>query len=286
MKRYWVSLLAVCAVCFAAPVRGADDKNEPAVKPIKALLVLGGCCHDYAKQKDILTKGIEERANVEITIAYDPISTTNHLNPVYDNPDWYKGFDVIIHDECSADVTDLKIINDTILKPHKEGLPAVVLHCGMHCYRSVPYKKTTPWMEFTGMNTNHHGDQLPIAIEFTGKQSPIIKGMEDWTTIKEELYHQELLLPTAKSLAKGTQQTKDGPQTNTVIWTNEYNGKTRVFSTTLGHNNKTVSDPRYLDLVTRGLLWSVHKLDKSGKPKAGYGPRQAGAVKSASAAGQ
>jgi type 1 glutamine amidotransferase len=41
---------------------------------------------------------------------------------------------------------------------------------------------------------------------------------------------------------------------------NDYRG-TRVFSTTLGHNTETVSDPRYLDLVTRGLLWSVKRLE-------------------------
>jgi hypothetical protein len=32
-----------------------------------------------------------------------------------------------------------------------------------------------------------------------------------------------------------------------------------------------MSDPVYLDLVTRGLLWACDKLDKDGKPKAGYG---------------
>jgi type 1 glutamine amidotransferase len=46
-----------------------------------------------------------------------------------------------------------------------------------------------------------------------------------------------------------------------AVWTNTYNKKTRVFGTTLGHNNATVEDPRYLDLVTRGLLWSCDKLD-------------------------
>jgi len=34
-----------------------------------------------------------------------------------------------------------------------------------------------------------------------------------------------------------------------------YNGKAPVFCTSLGHNNQTVDDPRYLTLVTRGLLW-------------------------------
>ena len=34
-----------------------------------------------------------------------------------------------------------------------------------------------------------------------------------------------------------------------------------MFSTTVGDNNDTVADARYLDLVTRGLLWSCDKLN-------------------------
>ena len=79
------------------------------------------------------------------------------------------------------------------------------------------------------------------------------------------------------ALARGKQVLKDNAGKETVsdfvvAWTNTYNEKTRVFATTLGHNNETVADPRYLDLVTRGLLWSTDKLDDEGKPKAGYGP--------------
>jgi hypothetical protein len=58
-----------------------------------------------------------------------------------------------------------------------------------------------------------------------------------------------------------------------VAWTNEYGpNKTRVFSTTIGHNNETVSDPRYLDIVTRGVLWASGHLGRDGKPETGYGP--------------
>ena len=60
------------------------------------------------------------------------------------------------------------------------------------------------------------------------------------------------------------------PVLDVVVWTNEYNGKAKVFGTTLGHNNATVQDPRYLDLVTRGLLWSTGHLTDDGKPAAGY----------------
>ena len=63
-------------------------------------------------------KGLAERANVEVTISYDPASGTTHLNPIYEKDDWSKGYDVVIHDECSADVKDSETI-DKILKPRQ-----------------------------------------------------------------------------------------------------------------------------------------------------------------------
>ena len=271
MRRNWTALVGmiVIALTFNSITR-AEDK--PAAKPIRVLLVCGGCCHDYAKQKDILAKGLAERANVAVTIAYDPDKGTKHLNPVYENPSWSKDFDVVIHDECTADVKDEAAI-ENVLKPHKDGLPGVVLHCGMHCYRSAGFPKSTPWFDFTGLVSTGHGAQLPIAINFVDKESPIIKGMEDWTTINEELYNNAAgkLQDTAKALARGKQTTKGGKVDDYVVaWTNTYNGKTKVFATTIGHNNATVADPRYLDLVTRGLLWTTGHLTDDGKPAAGY----------------
>ena len=240
-------------VLSTVPARGEQER------PVRALLVIGGCCHDYAKQKDILTQGVSARADVKWTIAYDPDKSTSHLNPIYQDADWYKRFDVIVHDECSSGVADMQTV-ERILGPHKHGLAAVNLHCAMHCYRTAPYPQTTPWMQFTGMNTNHHGPQLPISITFIDKDNPIVEGMKNWTTIREELYHQESLLRTAHTLATGSQNSARYKDDDVVVWTNDYHGA-RVFSTTLGHNNETCADPRYLDLVTRGLLWSVGRLD-------------------------
>jgi len=54
-----------------------------------------------------------------------------------------------------------------------------------------------------------------------------------------------------------------------AIWTNEYTDKkTKVFSTTIGHNNSTVEDPRYLDLVSNGILWATDKLGNEAYVKA------------------
>ena len=270
-RAFGFAALALLAASTFRLVQAVDAQTDPKVpkgKAVKALLVVGGCCHDYRQQKDLLTRGISERANVEWTVAYDPDTTTKHLNPLYENPDWAKGFDVVVHNECSADVKDPAVI-DRILRPHREGVPSVVLHCGMHSYRSEGFPNDTPWFRFTGLKTTGHGPQLPIAVTVTDRSNPIVKGLPDWTTGNEELYNNlpNGLASTARPLISGRQvvRAKDGTESlaqSVVAWTQLYEGKTRVFATTLGHNNATVVDPRYLDLVARGLLWSVDRLDR------------------------
>ena len=93
--------LSALIATLVVPVRGDESP-----KPIRALLVLGGCCHDYAQAEGDLTKGISARANVQWVIAYDTDKGTKHMNPVYEKDDWSTGFDVVVHDECSADVKD------------------------------------------------------------------------------------------------------------------------------------------------------------------------------------
>ena len=201
MKR-WAGWLWIVPCLLSIP-RAAVAADEP-TKPIRALLVLGGCCHDYARQKDLLTRGISARAHVEWTVAYDPDKTNGHKNPVYDNPDWAKGFDVIVHDECSSQVNQDMGVIETILKPHKDGLPGVVLHCGMHSYRTEGWnqKRATPWMKFTGLISTGHGPQQPIAVTYVDKDHPITEPLEDWTTVNEELYNNAAghIEPTAHAL--------------------------------------------------------------------------------------
>ena len=124
--------LAVLSAGVLATAR--TEAARPDDRPIRALLVIGGCCHEYAKQKDIITKGVSARANVQWAVAYDPDTTTKHLNPVYEKDDWAKGFDVVVHDECSSDVKEVEYV-ENILAAHRKGVPAVNLHCAMHCYR-------------------------------------------------------------------------------------------------------------------------------------------------------
>lgn len=254
------------------------------VKPLRVLLITGGCCHDYARQKDILKLGLESRANLIVDQIHSDSSATKPPLPIYGNPDYAKGYDVVIHDECAADINDPAVIK-RVLTPHRAGIPGVNLHCGMHCYRignpndaATAGSERAMWFDYLGLQSSGHGPQQPIAIRFTDKTHALSHGLGDWTTINEELYNNIQIFPTAKPLAHGSQivKNKDGTAKENdyvVAWVNDYQG-TRVFSTTIGHNNATVEDARYLDLVTRGLLWVCGKLDDKGNIKPGYGPKK------------
>ncbi len=314
-----IGMLAIVAALAAKSLLAQQPLAAPAAAqpaaqagpPIKALLILGGGYHSYNVQKDILKKGIEARGNIEVTIAYDTNTAEDARNPAYEGADWADSYDIIIHDECTASLRDMDFINK-VLQPHKDGKPAVVLHCGMHSFRTEGwdtsmYPDGTPWFAFTGLASSGHGAQLPIDVMFVAPDNPITKDMENWTTVNEELYNNYTgnIQPTATALARGRQASGRGggrrggrgrrgapgqrggaapdapaaqdaqptptPNDPVVVWTNIYNEKARVFSTTLGHNNATVADPRYLDLVTRGLFWALgrdidaefHKTDEA-----------------------
>ncbi|MCB1225528.1 MAG: ThuA domain-containing protein [Verrucomicrobiales bacterium] len=280
MKKLLAPLL-LATVAGALWLSHAAD--APATKPLRILLVAGGCCHDYAAQTQILKTGIESRIHATVDVAYNPDTTTEATFEIYQSADWAKDFDVILHDECSANVTDAAYVK-RILDTHRNGKPAVNIHCAMHCYRWGNFKEPVKlgddnagWYEMIGVQSTGHGPKEPIDISFTADH-PITQGMEKWTTGNEELYNNVQIFPGAKALASGTQlQPVKGKKNQAaqepvkaeavVAWTNEYGpAKTRIFSTTLGHFNETVEDARYLDFVTRGLLWATGNLQDDGTP--------------------
>ena len=273
---------------FAAGLSGCalllNSLGAAEVPALRVLLITGGCCHDYAKQKDILKQGLEQRANVVVTQIHTDDGSTKPPLAILGNADYAKGYDVVIHDECAADINDPALIK-AVLAPHRAGIPGVNLHCAIHCYRignpgepAAPGSERAMWFDYLGLQSSGHGAQLPIAIRFTDNNHAITQGLSAWTTINEELYNNVQVLPTAKALARGTQTVKHeegaGKETEPVVaWINDYQG-TRVFSTTIGHNNATVADARYLDLVMHGLLWACGKLDDQGGILPGYGPKK------------
>lgn len=265
MKQLIPSLLIAA---FGLPLCASSAEAAPK----RILLVTGGCCHDYETQKGILKAGLERRLNVVIDHAHSPDKSTKPNLPILGNADYAKGYDLVIHDECAAGVSDAAIV-DAVLKPHRDGLPGVNLHCAMHSYRvSSEFKKPVTagspvavWFDYIGLQSTGHGPRKPIDVVYTS-DTPITQGLASWTTLDDELYNNITVYPDTRVLAKGTQNGKEA----VVAWSHVYGpAKARVFSTSLGHVNETVADDRYLDLVARGVLWATGQMDEKGQPAPG-----------------
>jgi type 1 glutamine amidotransferase len=260
MPKIFAALLSV--LCLAPLLHAADD-----AKPLRALLVCGGCCHDFEKQKGILSEGISARANVVFTIVHEGDDRTNRVS-IYEKPNWWKGYDVVVHNECFGFVDDDKFI-ENITAAHVAGVPGVFLHCSTHSYRMG---QTDAWRMTLGLRSMSHDKARDLTVKNAKPAHPIMKKFPaEWLDAKDELYRNEKLWPTLIPLA--TAFSEESKKDHVVIWLNEYD-KTRVFATTLGHSNDTMKQDVYLGLVTRGLLWACDKLDDEGEPKPGYAVRK------------
>jgi len=262
MKKLKLLLPLLLSLLTCTPLLRAAD----APKPLRALMITGGCCHDYEAQKKILSEGISARARVEWTIVHEGKDRTDR-NSAYSNPNWARGYDVIVHNECYGMVDDVAFV-ESIAATHKAGTPAVMLHCSTHSYRMA---KTDEWRMAVGITSMSHEKNRDLVIKRLNSTHPVMQGFpEVWNDPADELYKNEKLWPNTIPLAQAYGE--DTKKDHVVIWVNTY-GNARVFSTTLGHGNATMSHPVYLDLVSRGLLWACGKLDDNGKPAPGYEPK-------------
>jgi type 1 glutamine amidotransferase len=220
--------------------------------PVRALLITGGCnCHDYVFQAAALQEAVKKYGEVTWTVVNEGGNGTRAQLALYDNPDWAKPYDVIVHNECYADTTDAAYIRK-ITAAHQAGKPAVVIHCAMHTYRAATIND---WREFLGVTSRRHDNQRRSAVTLVATDHPALRDFPAvWTTPMDELYVIEKVWPTTKVLATAVSP-QDG-KTHPVIWTNDYHG-TRVFGTTYGHGNATWADPVFLAYVSRGVFWAA-----------------------------
>ncbi len=256
MTRLLKTVSHFAMICMIVSSVSAKPKASP--KPdIKALLITGGCCHDYDQQRELIPAMVDMNTKLKVswTILHQRTKKGDVLLDFYKNPDWAKGYDVVVHNECFANVSDADYV-DGILQPHLDGVPAVLVHCSMHCYRTGPSKEK--WWAFCGVHSPGHGPKHPFEVQITNPDHEIMKGMSNWTTPQGELYFIKKTYPTMTPLAESKSDKTGKMETN--IWVNEYGPKkTRVFATTIGHHNETMMQAQYMELMTRGLLWAAGK---------------------------
>lgn len=275
MKKHLLPALFLALSFFTLPpCASAADPG----KPLKALMIVGGCCHDYKAQKSIVAEALSKQFAIEWTVIHDRkpaagngaavgaeqayVDTRDHVCSIYASEDWAKGYDVVVHNECFGAVKDPAVIA-RITRAHKEGgVPAVFLHCAMHSYRMA--ENADAWREVVGAKSTYHEAQAVLDVKRVEERHPVMEGFPaQWTTpAKDELYVVEKLWDTATVLA--TSYSAKLQRDNPVVWVNQL-GAVRTFATSLGHPNATMESPEYLRMVGRGVLWVCGKLELDGK---------------------
>ena len=253
-------LLGLCA--SAAPIAAQESR------PIRALYVTGGGFHDFVAQEQIIPPGISARTSVVWTVDHTAAKSTEALIPRHQTIAWADSFDVVVYNMSFSHVVDPKWI-ERIAHAHRDkGVPAVILHGATHSYRR---STSEAWKELMGAASMRHDTQREFPrLERLAAEHPIVKGLpKEWGPGSDELYNIDKTWPTATPLVQAW--SIEGEKHHPVVWTNTH-GKAKVFVTTMGHTNRTMSDPVYLDLVTRGLLWTLGKLSADGTAVSGYGP--------------
>lgn len=254
MPTHFFVRVVVSLFAIALPSLASAAEKLYAGKPLRALIVTGGCCHNYKFQSQAITNGVGARANMEWTVMQEGGTGTRAQISLYDNPDWAKPYDIVIHNECFADTDDAGYVR-RITAAHKAGKPAVVIHCAMHTYRAA---KFDDWRELLGVTSRMHEHQSRYPVKAVAREHPVMRGFpESWTTPMDELYIIEKLWPGAKALATSASE-KTGKE-QPVIWVNDYHG-TRVVGTTYGHSDDTFRDPVFIDVLARGVVWAAGKL--------------------------
>ena len=261
-------LASVLASSPAAQAPAAPRGDGEAPRAIRALYVTGGGFHDFVTQEGIVPPAIAKRANVVWTVDHTAGESTRVLIPRHENTLWTKDVDVVLYNMSFSHVVDVPWIERLAAAHRDSGVGAVILHGAVHSYRRSESKA---WGELMGAFSMRHDAQRPLTVEVVASDHPIVRGLpRPWVTIPEELYELERVWPGMTPLAQA--HSVESGKTYPLMWTNTH-GKAKVFVTSLGHNTEMIANPIYLDVIAKGLLWTVGRLQDDGTPAPGYGGR-------------
>lgn len=235
----------------------SSDAEEQAAPDLRVLYLTGGGWHDYETQEELLLAGLDARIDgIDWTIVHEGAEAPDHKLSVLQEEGWAEGYDVIVHNYGFGRLEDAEFV-EHVVEQHI-GTPAVVIHAANHSFRySEP---ADPWFSFLGQQSMWHEDQRPLRVENVAPEHPIMSGFPaEWETpVDDELYVIEDVWGDITPLARAYGEETEAH--HVVAWTHEVQG-TRVFSTTLGHNNGLYEQPEFLDMIANGLLWATGELD-------------------------
>ncbi len=255
--RFLLSFVLAPICLFAQPEKGEAGQSAP----LRVLYVTGGGWHDYEGQTPIVKAIIKDAlGEVDITVSvvggFGRQNPDFNFHPAFKEEDWAEGFDLVVYNKCNSPGFSDDEWVERIVTPHREGLPAVLIHGTLHNFWPDE-ERTGLWNQFCGITSRNHEPRAPVTTTVEMPDHPIMAGLpEQWSHEPGELYRAHGMQEGVKSLATGI--SGEGEE-HTTVWAHQF-GQGRVFGTTIGHATEIFEGEEFQRLLKQGIQWAVGRL--------------------------
>ncbi len=179
------------------------------------------------------------------------------------NEDYLNYFDALLiyanYDEISTQQ------ESALLSFVEHGGAFLPIHCASYCFR-----KSDKVVNLIGGQFSSH-DTATFRAEIIEQGHPALQDFETFETWDETYVHTKLASDIHVLMER-----VEGNHREPYTWIKEY-GQGRVFYTALGHDERTWSQPQFIQLVASGLRWAIGQekeeaLDSLELPDLSYAP--------------
>lgn len=243
-----VTGILFAVISLIMPQHASAQKKAP--EGVKVLLLSGGARqhHGYRDQALVLSRGLEDTGQYEVTICEDGSILTSPGMAKYDV--------LIVHvDRRDPEFKFTEDQQKALLSFVNSGKGYVSIHGGDNAAPDwLP-----EWRDMLGGVFSHVG--LPdsktkkgeFLVKITQPEHPVTKGLSDFR-LKDELYYHLQMKDQIEPLAVVEVEGQQWP----IAWVRNY-GKGRVFHTVFGHRDfgpdkhEPLSTPEFMKLVIQGV---------------------------------
>ncbi|WP_020467307.1 ThuA domain-containing protein [Singulisphaera acidiphila] len=260
MKRFLVVFLAAFLLTtLSGPTRAQAPSPGRDPKKLQVLILTGYNMHDWRKITESLRATLEATGRFEVRVNEEPVGCDEKT---------FEGYDAIVLNFTNhAGVFGPEWPDSTrraLLSVLERGKGVVAFHAALSSHPHWPeYEKLIGGAWRQGAT---HAPYHTFDVDLKEPEHPIVKGLP-----RSFLQHDEInqrltmqpgitVLATAhddpKNCSKGESPICGSGKDEPIMWTLPYrNG--RVFTTTLGHDLRSVGTPGFIATFQRGVEWAA-----------------------------
>jgi type 1 glutamine amidotransferase len=243
MKRYWFSVLALLSLLVTAQAQTAPAPFvwDPGVK---VLIVGGGWAHDYDTWDNKWDTDLLHKSGITSTHYTDDSATATSELPHAD----------VLLISCNKTAFDTPAFRQAVTDFVNAGKSIIFLHSGTF----YSWTWDAMYTNYVGAGAHDHDGPSQFT-EVVIKDHPITHGLPASFKITDELYH-IVPVPGGSPMEILVEANRpDGGKFPSVWLTHYGNGKAKIVSIALGHDNFPRTTPEFSTLLVNAVKWAGEK---------------------------